>query len=223
MFDVLIASGSRAAPRRRLRNGLVALSGHAAICAALVWATLPPTSISGAEPQPIVIAWPAPHTERRGPDTRATTRPGREVSVPTVPPIDFRLPPIDPLRLPGEGETPAPSEPLPAGPSPRDTFGPWTPALVEEPPVLLAGPSPHYPDALRAAGIEGRAVVEFVVDTLGRAEPGSATVVTSTHPAFADPARRYVVNALFRPGRVHGRAVRVLIRLPIEFRLSPAR
>jgi hypothetical protein len=32
-------------------------------------------------------------------------------------------------------------------------------------------------------------------------------------------ARDFVRQALFRPGRMHGRAVRVLVRLPIEFAL----
>jgi len=84
---------------------------------------------------------------------------------------------------------------------------------------LLAGPPPAYPDLLRAAGIQGRVVLQAVIDTLGRAE-GAAVVVESSNRGFDAAALAYVRRALFRPGRVHGRAVRVLIRLPIDFTLQ---
>jgi hypothetical protein len=64
--------------------------------------------------------------------------------------------------------------------------------------------------------------VQLVIDTLGRAEPGSL-VLQSSHPGFEGAARAYVLDALFRPGRTHGRAVRVLVRLPISFTLRPPR
>ena len=90
-------------------------------------------------------------------------------------------------------------------------------------PLLLAGPTPRYPEALRRAGIAGRVIVETVVDTLGRAEPGSMVVVAAPHPGFVAPARDYVLRALFRPARVHGRAVRVLVRVPIDSAITTAR
>ncbi len=40
---------------------------------------------------------------------------------------------------------------------------------------------------------------------------------------FEAAARAYVLGALFRPGRMRGRAVRVLVRLPISFTLRPPR
>jgi len=38
--------------------------------------------------------------------------------------------------------------------------------------------------------------------------------------AFEAPALSYVRRALFRPARVMGRSVRVLVRLPIDFRIT---
>jgi len=73
---------------------------------------------------------------------------------------------------------------------------------------------------MRQAGMEGRVVVEVVIDTLGRAEPGSSRTVESSQRAFDAAALTYVRRALFRPARVMGRPVRVLIRLPIEFRIA---
>lgn len=92
-------------------------------------------------------------------------------------------------------------------------------AIVEEKPAVLSGPPPTYPELLKQAGIQGRVLVQAIVDTLGRAEAGSIKVLQSPNPGFDQSARNYVQKALFRPARVHGRAVRVLIQIPIEFRL----
>ena len=75
---------------------------------------------------------------------------------------------------------------------------------------------PSYPDGLRRTGTPGTVMVQLVIDTLGRAEPGPP-VLQSSHPGFEAAARAYLLGALFRPGRTHGRAVRVLVRLPISF------
>jgi protein TonB len=100
------------------------------------------------------------------------------------------------------------------------TGDPWTGGQVDEPPALLAGQPPRYPEALRAAGRAGRVIIQAVIDTIGHAEPGSVIVVESPDSGFDDPARSYVLTAQFRPGRVRGRPVRVLVRVPIEFALS---
>ena len=96
---------------------------------------------------------------------------------------------------------------------------PYDGALIEDPPVLLAGPPLAYPELLRQAGVQGRVEVEAIIDTSGRVEAASIVIVRSPHPGFAQPAREFVRGALFRPGRVGGRAVRVLTRLPIVFAL----
>ena len=92
-------------------------------------------------------------------------------------------------------------------------------SVVDEVPVMLAGPLPDYPEALRRAGVEGRVVLEAVVDTAGHVEPASLVAIAATHPGFVAPARRAVAATLFRPALVHGRAVRVRVRIPIEFTL----
>ena len=87
---------------------------------------------------------------------------------------------------------------------------------------MLAGRAQSYPELLRVAGIAGRVVVEAVIDTLGHAE-ASVRVVESSHAGLEAPALDYMRRAVFRPGRVHGRPVRVLVLLPVEFRLTDAR
>jgi len=93
-------------------------------------------------------------------------------------------------------------------------------AIVEEKPAVLSGPVAQYPELLRQAGIQGRVMVQAIIDTLGRAEPNSIKVLQSPNPGFDQSAKTYVMKTLFRPARVHGRAVRVLIQIPIDYRLK---
>jgi TonB family protein len=93
--------------------------------------------------------------------------------------------------------------------------------LVEEKPERLSGPPPVYPELLKQAQIQGRVMVQAVVDTLGRAEPNSIKILQSPNPGFDQPAKTLVLKSLFRPARVHGRAVRVQINIPIDFRITP--
>jgi len=93
-------------------------------------------------------------------------------------------------------------------------------SVVEERPELLTRPPLQYPDLLRQAGVQGRVLVQAIIDTLGRAEPASVKVIQSPNPGFDQPAKNLVLKSLFRPARVHGRAVRVLINLPIDFTIK---
>ena len=96
-------------------------------------------------------------------------------------------------------------------------------SVVEERPELLSGPQPVYPDLLRQAGVQGRVIVQAIIDTTGRAEPPSVKIVQSPNPGFDQPAKQAVLRALFRPARVHGRAVRVLVNIPYDFKITGAR
>jgi TonB family protein len=92
-------------------------------------------------------------------------------------------------------------------------------AVVEEGPALLSPPLP-YPELLRRAGIEGRVLLQAIVDTAGRVEPNSVKILKSSSPGFSVPTRRWALAARFRPARLQGRAVRVLVNLPVEFASS---
>ena len=95
-------------------------------------------------------------------------------------------------------------------------------ALVEERPALLSAPPPDYPVVLKQAGIQGRVILRAVIDTTGRVEPASVRIMKSPNPAFDQPTKDWVLKALFRPARLHGRGVRVFINLPVDYSLTPA-
>jgi TonB family protein len=92
-------------------------------------------------------------------------------------------------------------------------------AAVDEPPEVLTHPPLRYPELLRMAGIEGAVYLEFVVDTAGRAEANTIEVLRSDERAFEGPAIAMLRGSVFRPGRVRGRTVRVLVRMEVGFRL----
>jgi TonB family protein len=79
-------------------------------------------------------------------------------------------------------------------------------------------PTPAYPPLLADAGVGGRVVVRFVVDTTGRVEPATISVLASPHPALSDAVREALVKARFKPGRSHGTSVRVLGEITVTFR-----
>ena len=43
------------------------------------------------------------------------------------------------------------------------------------------------------------------------------SVVSVTHPGFVDPARQALIAILFRPARVNGSPVLMLVRVPFAF------
>jgi len=92
---------------------------------------------------------------------------------------------------------------------------------VEVLPAFLSGPTLAYPDLLRQAGVQGRVIVQAIIDTMGRAEPGSVKIIASPNEGFNESARNYILGALFRAARIHGRAVRVLVNLPIDYSIRP--
>ena len=122
------------------------------------------------------------------------------------------------------GSTPPPSVGAPPPPAPVSAPAPllvadptsgttdakaiWLSSAVSQPPVLRSRPRLVLPDSLTRKGIQGAVALEYVVDTLGRVEPG-IRVLSTDHPALVGPARRMVAGMRYRPGRVRGRAVRV--------------
>lgn len=76
-----------------------------------------------------------------------------------------------------------------------------------------------YPPTASEEGIQGRVVVEFIVNKNGSIS--NARVLRSRHPALDREALR-VVNAMpvWTPGRHNGRPVRVTYTLPVTFRLQ---
>ncbi len=96
--------------------------------------------------------------------------------------------------------------------------------MVDEPPELIGGLEGlmdrlEYPELQRRAGVEGRAIIQFVVGTDGRVEEADV-VRTAGNDGLDQAALQVVETARFTPGRNDGQAVRTRFALPISFRLS---
>ena len=88
---------------------------------------------------------------------------------------------------------------------------------VDERPKIVSAPPLEYPPLLRQGGVQGRVMIQAIVDTLGRPEPSSLQILARPSTGFEQSARDHVLHAVFRPGRVKGRAVRVRVRVPIDY------
>jgi outer membrane biosynthesis protein TonB len=93
---------------------------------------------------------------------------------------------------------------------------------LSDPPRYLAGrDEPRYPRVLEQLGVDGLVIAQLIIDTLGRPEAESIQIVESPDPKFNAPVSGFVAAARFRPARIAGRAVRVLVWFPFSFRLRP--
>ncbi|MGE0158388.1 MAG: energy transducer TonB [Gemmatimonadales bacterium] len=145
----------------------------------------------------------------------------REIPVKISPPSTFRVRAIDYTGVgvaggTGEGYTPPPdtlAAPLPL-------------AVVDRLPQmkdvgeLASRMRALYPPMYRAAGIEGRAVVQLVVDTEGRVEAEDMTVLSTTQPAFGPASMELARMLRFEPARRNGRPVRVWVQLPVDWKIN---
>lgn len=75
----------------------------------------------------------------------------------------------------------------------------------------------NYPEEARREGIQGRLVLEFIVERDGRTN--HIQVADSLHPSLDSAAVAALEDTHFVPGRQNGEEVRVRMRLPVRFKL----
>ena len=80
--------------------------------------------------------------------------------------------------------------------------------------------APRYPPELLEQRVEGQAIVQFVVDTSGNADPASFNVVVSSHPGFTQSVREALPGMRFSPARIGATKVRQLVELPFTFNIA---
>ncbi len=92
--------------------------------------------------------------------------------------------------------------------------------VVEKPIALAKHVNFVYPRTARLAGQSGSAIVQFVVDTTGRAKPESITCTQATFKDFADAAMAAVKTMEFTPAEIEGHKIEQLVQYPIDFKLN---
>ncbi len=118
-------------------------------------------------------------------------------------------------------------------PAPRTLLPPLLPTddeeptqvfvVVEEMPELIGGLAAlqrkiRYPVIARKAGVEGRVILQFIIDEQGRVS--ESKVVRSIGAGCSEEALRVLQTMRFRPGKQRGKPVKVKMSLPVTFRLG---
>lgn len=91
---------------------------------------------------------------------------------------------------------------------------------VDSPVEKIGGPSPVYPENLRASGIEGEVMVQFVVNENGRYEPGTLKILDSSNSSFVSAVKAALPRMRFRAAKAGGQKVSQLVQMPFEFHLN---
>ncbi len=237
MFDTLLES--RATRTRRTGGTLASTLVHAALFAGAITVT---TSGPAARPTPpaervlppLVVARPPEPPSAIERPAVPEVQPAPTPSAPRLPTIDRvpnEIPPIDldvkvavasneevargalgPMNQPAGGALGGPIAPT------RD--GALDERYVDRAPRVVGNPvPPTFPFAMRERGVGGRVAIQFVIDTLGRAEMRGLRVVEAPDSSFAHAVRAVLPRYRFTPGEVRGQKVRTLVQLPFDFTL----
>lgn len=214
---------------RRLQPGRVLLAAalHGLVIFGAIRATAPAGDRSAGRQIPVIdMVLPASR------DPEPVTAPDDGAAVVAAPALDdFLSPPLDvPPSIPPITPGPAfdlkglrrglePGTILRGAPGAGASGHILAAGEVDEPASVLLQPSPRYPPVLKAAGLEGRVLLEFVIDTTGHPEPASLRVIERTREGFDAAALETLERSLFRPARVGGRKVRQRTLQWVGFRI----
>jgi TonB family protein len=222
VFDVLIESKRQSQKGRLAGTSLASLVFHTLVIGGAVYATLS----AGQTDDPVLVETMVYINQETQKQPEQPPPPQLDVQLKgfqtIVAPTDIptNIPPVnlqehfDPKDFSGIGvEGGVASGIVPTG----DVF---SVDVVQEKPERLAGPPPVYPPLLQQAGIEGTVMVQAIIDTMGRVEANSIKITQTANPGFNESAKTTVLKSLFRPARVYGKAVRVLIQIPIAYTIK---
>jgi periplasmic protein TonB len=233
MLNVLLES--KAKRSRRTGGTFASTMIHAALFAAAITVTTRkalPAPLPTEVVDPTVVYRPSEQPRVIPDDNRP--RP-TEASGPTAPRIPMvsqvpdKIPPVDvdvQVAMPTDDEaargaiTSSSTFLSGVGSPGRAPDGVLEERYVDRPPRILGTPlAPAFPTSLRERGVNGRVSVQFVIDTLGRAEIGGLRIVEATDPLFVQSVRAVLPRYRFSPGEVGGQKVRTLVQLPFDFTL----
>jgi protein TonB len=239
MFNQLIES--KAQKKRSPGSTAVSIIFHSILIGAAAWATAN-AAIQEEKPKTEKITYVDVKKEEPPPPPKhQTPPPPKDVTVAPPPPKGFQVltAPVDiPDVIPdvdlskrvtneadfsGKGVAGGVAKGVVGGTGP---VGPDNTTYMEfqvERPAMLDqdhSPKPNYPETLRSAQIEGQVKAQFVVDTTGRADPGSLKILESTNDLFTAAVRSVLPRLRFFPAETGGRKVRQLVQLPFNFTIN---
>jgi len=223
VFDVLIESKRPSQKGRMAGTSIVSLVVHTAIIGGAIFATYSAAKADEGVKVDTALVYVQPEQKQPDqpppPQLEVQFKGFQTVVAPTdiptnIPPVDLQQH-FDPKDFTGVGvEGGVANGIVPSGDAVLSVD------VVQEKPERLAGPAPVYPPLLQQAQIEGTVMVQAIIDTSGHVEPNSVKVIQSANPGFNESAKQAILKWLYRPARVYGKAVRVLINQPIQYSIQ---
>jgi len=233
MFGVLIESRAK----RQRRTGGIALSvaAHMAVISVVAARTVGGTTThEKIKPTDLVWVQPPPPVARVVDETGMAPR--STSNAPTVVIHHIEIPRIVPNGLPPiEASSFGPTDSIRIGGAPggsvsgavgvssifagdgRDS-NEWDSREVFM--HVITPAHPRYPESLRSASIDGRVLIEFLVDTTGRVDMKSVRVISSTHDLFTKAVTDALPSFRFKPAEISGHRIAARAQMPFEFQLS---
>ena len=175
----------------------------------------PPKEEAPPPPPPDVVVAPPPPQ-----GFQVLTAP---VEIPDViPDIDLSKKVTDEADFSGKGVAGGIAKGVKGGTAPvTNTDQPYFEFQVEKPVVGAPGSAqPRYPEILKSASVEGEVMAQFVVDTSGRAEPGSFKVLKSDNELLTSAVKAALSCQKFLPAEAGGRKVKQLVQQPYAFNVG---
>jgi len=230
MFQTLIES--RTIRTRSLGGSMLSVVVHAGIVGALVVATAQATVVHVAEqretavkfstvtPPPTPPAPTAPRIFTAAPNAKGFTVLRTPIDIPTsLPTVNLNVPPTNLDDFTGIGKPGGRTNGVAGATGVAPALnGVFLEREVERPVAVLPGTAgPAYPEMLRAAGIEGQVMAQFVVDSTGRVDLSSFTVLDSQHPLFIASVRSALSRMRFLPAEARGARVAQLVQQSFQF------
>ena len=238
LFDQLVVSNPKKRPlKRSLSASMMSLALHGGLLGGAVMATARASEVGverhadtttmvfltpQAEPEPRLPTPAKPNLAqviRLDPPPKGFQTLEAPVDIPSdIPAIDLTEK-FDPRNFSGKGVEGGVFNGVEGGTGPVDLTRTYRMAAVDERPERLSGPPLYYPRILREAGLEGVVLIAFVIDTSGRVEQSSINVIEAREAGFVRSAVEVISKSLYRPGRVRGVPVRVMVEQQVEFSL----
>ena len=235
MFDQLIET--KASKQRRSGGTIISIVFHAIlISAAVVLTKKTADALEKPKEEKVVLQEnkkePEPEKPKEPPkplEQVAQVAPPKGFQVPVppleipdvIPDVDLSKKATDEADFSGKGVQGGVAKGVEGGTGPVISDQPYFDFQVEKAAAAIPGSgNPAYPEMLKSSGVEGEALVQFVVDTTGRAEPGSFKVLRASHDAFGQAVRAALPRMRFLPAEIGGRKVRMLVQQPFAFALN---
>ena len=235
MFDQLIET--KASKQRRSGGTIISIVFHAIlISAAVVLTKKTADALEKPKEEKVVLQEnkkePEPEKPKEPPkplEQIAQVAPPKGFQVPVppleipdvIPDVDLSKKATDEADFSGKGVQGGVAKGVEGGTGPVISDQPYFDFQVEKAAAAIPGSgNPAYPEMLKSSGVEGEALVQFVVDTTGRAEPGSFKVLRASHDAFGQAVRAALPRMRFLPAEIGGRKVRMLVQQPFAFALN---